>query len=74
VDVVPETGATVGGGGGGSGVSDGSEVGAGGSVAVMMSGVVAVGISVWTEMLQPATRKLTATRRKVLSFICTTRF
>jgi hypothetical protein len=63
----------VGGGGGGSGVSDGRGVGAGGSVAVMKIVGTAVGSSVWTEMLHPATRKLTAVSSETIRF-CTVRF
>ena len=58
VDVVPCMGATVSVGEGGSGVSDGRRVGEGGSVAVMTSGGVAVGKSVWTETLQLVTIRL----------------
>ena len=68
VDVIPCTGATVGVGGGGSGVSDGCSVEVGGSVAVMISGGAAVGILVWIETLQLATRKLVRKRNELESF------
>jgi hypothetical protein len=74
VDVIPDTGVTVGVGGGGSGVSVGRAVRAGGSVAVMTSGGVAVGSSVCTEILQPVTKKLKAMRIEIVSFVCTVRF
>jgi len=70
VDVVPATGATVGRGGGGSGVSVGRGVGAGGSVAVMRGGAVAVGSSVRIEILHPETR-LMAIKSEMMCFACT---
>ena len=74
MEVVPCTGVTFGVGGGGSGVSVGRAVGAGGSVAVITAGAVAVGSLVCTEILQLVTRKQMAMRMDIVNFVCTTQF
>lgn len=74
VEVVPDAGATVAVGGGGSGVSEGRGVVEGGSVTEIMSGGVGVGKSFRTLTLQPAARKLRMTRIVSVSFEGTERF
>jgi hypothetical protein len=70
VEVVPGTGAGVGVGGGGIGVAEGLAVGEGGRVAVMRVVGMAVGSSVWTEILHPAARKLKVARSERMC-LCT---
>jgi len=55
-------------GGAGSDVSDGREVGDGGSVAVMIGSGVAVGKSVWIEILHPVARNVRSARMRNISF------